>query len=312
MDTQIRKAYTDGLAGKLSTHILTFTIGGKTYSTPCNFSDAGLDTGCIEINEIMESEISANSVEKKCFTPVLLKENLPKEVTQTDILQVLSTKLKFILAEIKDNENEYELRVMLHDVARITPTKTPFSLWRLLRGEPTLYEKYGYISPSVDSFRRDVIYAPITWKEIKDILFEMPDGEKMDFVSILLKMGAPEFHDDEPIYEYMRKINYEDSDKYKERLRINKDTTIKETLPGFIFRAIENVKGKDKMPWFTFSVGKDSDIWKAWDNKMVFVSFEPKGVSGGRRRSGRRRRTYNLRKKLKHRRTRKSACVYKH
>ena len=305
MDDKIRKAYADGLAGIPSAHILMFAIGGKTYSTRCNFSEDGLDTGCIEIDPDVDSHISANNPTKQCFTPLLSKENLPEGVTQTDILQVLSTKLKLIL---KPPCAE------LVDIARIVPGRTHFSLWRLLRGEHTLYEKYGYTSHIIHLFRFVVLTT--RWKEIKDVMFETPDCDKIDLASIMAKMGTPAFNGDETIADYMQKIPYTDVDKYMERIRIAEDTTIKETIVGLILRALAERKGMaTELPKFT--ICSDWDTWKVWDEKLVFVSFEPV-IHGGRdrSRSGSRsrqdRKTRHARKKLKNTRTRKTACVYKY
>jgi hypothetical protein len=93
----------------------------------------------------INSFITKNTPSNKCFNPVLSPETLPDGITQTDILQVLSTKLKSLIAKNK--------LIKITDVASLNHSVLYLSLWRLLRGELSLYEKYGYISKSFTAIR---------------------------------------------------------------------------------------------------------------------------------------------------------------
>lgn len=98
------------------------------------------------------SSIKKNTPANMCFSPVLSPETLPGGVSQTDILQVLSTKLKSII--VKDKI------IKITDVASINDSVLYFSLWRLLRGEPSLYEKYGYVSKKFNTVKETAKRIP--------------------------------------------------------------------------------------------------------------------------------------------------------
>ena len=74
-----------------------------------------------------------------------IKPNLPADIKPTDVFQVVSTKLKLALCP--------EKAIVILDEARISDNPSYISLWRMLRGEKAIYEKFGYKSCIADNLR---------------------------------------------------------------------------------------------------------------------------------------------------------------
>lgn len=257
---------------------LEFEIGGKRYSTVINFYEGSMNISknkkkvCISIEvgeeeDTLESSIEANSMEKQCFNPVLVKDNLPEGITQTDIIQVLSTKLKF--AALKRTIQTITLRDQAQLINPDTHKKSSdyFSSWRLLRGEPTLYEKYGYTNKDLDNIRRVVMTTK--WKEIKDIqLYNDKKNIKLNEFGDILK-----FNDEDTIDKCMKKIPYFEAEKFSVS-----NGTKKITLIDMIVQALHKKKGIFQDGIFEkineLEVSRTSPIWNKWDRMMKFVSLK--------------------------------------
>lgn len=116
-------------------HLLRFTFDGRQFETSFIFKvHDGTDVmtnNCITFSELkeLESDISANAPEKGCFRPMLSRANLPADVTPTDVLQTLSTKLKFAILPKKR-------LFTISDAARLPNPKTgiPFRLTGISNG----------------------------------------------------------------------------------------------------------------------------------------------------------------------------------
>ena len=104
------------------------------------------------------SQIHTDNETKNCFDPPLTKTTIPHGFKQTDILQVFLTKLKLLQTD----------DVFLLDAAKIeimpSIELTYLSVWRLLRGEKGIYEKYGYLSPI---YTRSFIDSIMEYKQDK-------------------------------------------------------------------------------------------------------------------------------------------------
>jgi hypothetical protein len=314
---------------------LTFTFDDREYSTIFTFSEDGFTNGCIGVdyNPYDESDISSfiksNSLDMKCFTPVLSKDNLPRDVTQTDILQVLISKLKFIY--LGSNT------ISLINDAYVPNPKTgkrfteQFSKWRLLRSEPTLYEKYGYIishkasnfnenSPrpdlDLDEYRSKL--SELTWKDIKDDKIHPRIDETLE--SIWMKQYEPPLPN-ETIPTFMKRLSLEDLEKLRieipqfktvedeliEREKLERQgilpefqhLTYKYTIVGVIMNILE--KRGIVFPGLVLMLHKYSEKWNNWNRRLVLRSFDPILGKGGNRRL----RTYKRRRLYRRRRTHK-------
>lgn len=251
---------------------LIFTFDAEEYSTIFTFRHTGLTNGCITISydndddmNIVSSMIRSNNSYRRCFNPVL-SSNLPEGVKQTDILQVLNTKLKFILRYPEEE-------VTLIDDAKLPdPEKrgsdvfsVPFSYWRVVRGEKPIYEKYGYsFAPfnSISKFARERTWDQIkhvsdkkTGKKINDIWIELYPCEKID--------------DKDTIATVMKKTGDKQSERASQIVRVVFNTIKSE---------LQSNNNYDRQFHFavpTFTLHKSSAIWQGWDKRLKIVSFKP-------------------------------------
>lgn len=283
-------------SGKITpeSYLLRFTIDEAPFETIFqiindDFGAGVLTNKCITLADFreLESGISSNSPAKGCFTPTLSRANLPADITPTDILQSLSTKLKFAILKKKSS-------FVISDVARLpnpakgTPFTTQLSRWRIVRGERTLYEKYGYTAPDLEPYRE--LVRSTLWSEI--MVAPTPVGKTLQEIADEYYPGI--FTPEKTIATAMQSVSLEDTERY-----IQPGIAIRmvgaRTIVGLIMDALKAVKGIPP-PTFVVAISRSSDIWKAWDARLKFVSFEPIGATatagqgGGRRRRTRRRR----------------------
>ena len=277
---------------------LRFTFDGKEFETifQINYKKEEISNKCILLDFHFQSSISANSPEKACFRPLLTHETLKDiaPVTPTDVLQVLSTKLNFA-------GNPGKKTFLIDDTARIskgdgTLYKTHISHWRILRGERTLYEKYGYVPKHVkelfatrfEDYRAAV--QSITWGEI--MTYKTQTGKTLQEI-VDEHFPAGTFVSEASIADCMKRVSLDMADAY-----------IQPAIPALhlaarpfvelIMDAMESEKHLLK-PAFVFSIHADSKLWKAWDRRLRFLSFAPV-VTGGGAASRRRVRTRKLRR----------------
>lgn len=285
-------------------YLLRFTFDGKEFETifQINYkkytNEGTITNKCILLDFEFTSSISANNPEKGCFRPLLTHETLKdiSPVTPTDVLQVLSTKLKFA-------GNPEKKVFTIDDTARVSKAdggfyQTRISHWRLLRGEPTLYEKYGYMpkrttGTSFDVYRGAV--QSITWGEIMN--YETQTGMTLQAIA---DANFPEgtFVSDQSIAECMKKVTLAMADAYIQppfpELYLGAKPFVE-----LIMDALESEKHLPK-PTFVLSVHRDSKTWKAWDRRLVFFSFAPVAAATVTRLDGRRRRITRKRRRNIH------------
>jgi hypothetical protein len=268
-------------------YTLTFTFDGKKYSTNFIFSTTGFTNGCIIIDygedDYITSKIESNSDTKKCFNPMLKsKHGLPEGVSQTDILQVLMTKLKFILLDFPETSSLINAAVLSNpETGKLY--STPFSLWKLLRGEKSLYGKYGYSS---DPFFWISNHATRkTWGEIKDNEVAVYGLRKNGTTNKTIEDIWNEFYSDkgpikdtETVADVMKRLTYEDTEK---------SVKYGESIVHAIIDSFR-IKGT-KSRTFRLSIRQDSEIWQGWNERLKIVSFE-KVTEGGTRNKTRRHR----------------------
>lgn len=281
IEMSIREVFSQicGSSSPSESYRLTFTFNGsRPISSIFDFTPDGIENPCIQLDtcDRASSEISSNTPAKACFTPSLQTPDLfppldGKPVTQTDILQVLSTKLKF--TSIASDSFE------ILDIAKLIHKDTckrycaPFSLWRLLRGEDTLYEKYGYTNAELYNYK--LIVSLTKWEEIKDIV--IPERGKTLQAFVESSPIRDFFHDGKTIVECMRHLSYEQAN---EVLSKGKLSNIDYSIVHLIVLALKE-KGHISPP-LQLTIHRDSEIWKKWDSILQFVAFE-RIMRGGRR-----------------------------
>jgi hypothetical protein len=253
---------------------LTFTFEGtdnktKEYSTIFKFNYSGITNNCITISytddtdaTTVSSMIQSNTTYRNCFTPNLhIKNNLPTDRTQTDILQVLNTKLKIILRHPEEE-------ITLMDAAAVKDStnvriSVPFSNWRAVRGEEPIYVKYGYFSESfniISKFAREN-----HWRRIKDKEYK---GKKIQDLWIAVYPCVEIGHDD-TIAKVMKKMGDKQSEKSSEIVMAVFKTITNELANNNRYsRMFPNVLAM-------FTLDKTSSKWQYWDKLLKIKSFEP-------------------------------------
>jgi len=141
---------------------LGFTMDGTSYTTEfditSNETQLKVLNPCIKINyeygnpaaglHPYESSLLANSVEKGCFTPVLVQTEHHRPL---DVLQILKTKIALLFP--------MGGLICITDVARLGDVF--LSSFKMVRGYDAVYEKYGYESPFLSEIK--VIIREVRW-----------------------------------------------------------------------------------------------------------------------------------------------------
>lgn len=252
---------------------ITFTFEGtdnetKEYSTIFKFSYSGITNNCITISYKLDdiddddstqvsSMIRSNSDKSHCFTPSInIKANLPTGITQTDILQVLNTKLKIlILGPDKD--------VTLADAAIVKDSRNgkisaPLSYWRVVRGEEPIYAKYAYWNKDffdISRFARERRWSEYIGDENIDNLLkkEYPDitiDKKDTIAKVMKKMGEKQTENmSKIVMDVFNKITYKMAEIYN----------------------------NSRLRWLgipTYILIKTDRRWQNWNKLLKIVSFE--------------------------------------
>ena len=252
---------------------LTFTFEGtdntiKEYSTIFKFSYSGITNNCITISYKLDnihdddstqvsSMIRSNSMYARCFTPSInIKDNLPTGRTQTDILQVLNTKLKILILG-PDKELTLADAAIVKD-SRNGRISAPLSYWRVVRGEEPIYAKYGYWNKDFDDiskFARERRWSEYIGDETIDNLLkkEYPDitiDKKDTIATVIKKMGEKQTDNmSKIVMDVFNKITYKMAEIYDD----------------------------SRLRWLgvpTYILIKTSPRWQNWDKLLKIVSFE--------------------------------------
>ncbi len=235
---------------KKITFKLGFTIKGKKYLTNFIFNGRSLKNGCIKIDlgksskydeYIIDSEIKSNIGKNACFEPRLETTEKPIRITSTDVLQVLSTKLKVLL--YKKSTWPLKSSIDLNDLAVINGVY--ISPYRILRGDLAIYEKYGYKNKDLDNFRENVL-PHLKWIDIRDKL-------DIDVRNIFEKYNT-NINDNNTIIQLMKKVSFEEEQKYNLSFYILQDILM--------------------FNYHRYTLDMSSPEWKEWDNALQFTDFE--------------------------------------
>jgi len=305
-------------------YTLRFTFEGtdnaiKEYSTNFKFTYSGITNKCITISYTNDNDatdvlslIESDSNYRQCFSPKLhIEGNLPTGITQTDILQVLNTKLKFIVRAPAEDIALMDSAAVKDPITKAT-ISAPFSNWRVVRGEKPMYAKYGYYSEPFDiisKFAKDNHWSRIELANYK--------GKTIHDLWIAV-YPCVKLEDRATIATVMKQMEDHQSEKSSE-------------IVTAVFNAITNdlyntgdYGGMFSNVFRMFTLNKESLEWQKWDKLLKIVSFEQvksdnssnnegssnnsnKGNTTGGSRVRRTRRKYKkvLRKKNKSRSTKR-------
>lgn len=313
---------------------ITFEFNGQTSTTLFKVrKDANSVTvynKCISITYSLDnglysfsSKLSKNDDEKRCFIPPL---NVRKQgnlnaakYTMTDTLQVLATKIKLAMTGIVDI-----LKGKLANVRASANIKAPINIedaatiktmsiskYRILRGQDTIYEKYGYKSPKLDTLKAHI--KELKWGDVLDLFVAHNNAKGINVIfskirstpkTLQLKSALATVNPEIPLTEVLNKISFED--EYGLRpIGIQKTVTLSEV----IYQKIKDlVLGEDVNP-LILTFNEDSDEWKRMRDIVRIVSVESvpiqiksvqfESVKGGRSSFKRRNTRHNKTRKNK-------------
>jgi hypothetical protein len=208
------------------------------------------------------SSIGRNVAEPACFSPRLQTSVEPVKITSVDVLQTLVTKLRILMHKLN-----FINKIELIDHAKIeSVSMLPY---RVMRGQPALYEKYGYESEKLNEFRATVL-PTLNWDSYK----------KAD------SLGA---HFDDKIFDKYNK------DKFDDDWRLHNITELLVNIPfeeeakksisvsqGIMISFIEDTYSTSDIVKFTLN--PESPKWKEWDRALEFVGFEELHTGGSKTR----------------------------
>jgi len=224
------------------------------------------------------TRINANRRPEPCFTPRL-------EGPSADVLQILSTKIRL---QVPEHEGITIIDEAEKDGVSISKAK-------LIRGLPSIYEKYGYVSAQIDYIKSQIplLKVDILPEEAKEILEE--------------KGGLP-FRDDMLIIDIMKRISREN----EEIDVLRHPTGTPYYISNYIYDIIHNYLYR-KFPFalgpianFKLVFDEGSDAWKDIKDKVLILDVQ-EVVAGGRRLHKRKRKTNRRQRKGKtKRRTKKN------
>jgi len=251
-------------------------VGGSQEQTiilrnPCLY--IGFD---VEKNRIPENKffgfIEADDPvkhEKECFTPRLRSNTRSNaregRITSIDVLQVLKTRLSLCFPT--------DAPVTLYDTA--IKDGILLSAFHILRGGPSIYEKYGYAS-TIYGYVKDIL-PKLQWSSLDH-------AHKSYILDITGLNGVHAFNDTLRLMKIMKTISYEDEAGYYADTGVSLSKSIYEWIgmkQGFSEEMSDGtLEIKDDAKLMTHD--KHDPGWLSWKNKMVFTHFT-EVQQGGRR-----------------------------
>jgi hypothetical protein len=229
-----------------------------------------------------ESVIRANREEEACFEPRI-------EGPSTDILQIFSTKIRL---QVPDH-----LKITIIDEAKSDGVYISKS--KLLRGYPSLYEKYGY----------ELNSNPITGEEntIKETIGELTIGTlPVIFTQLLEQKLGRKLNMGERITNVMKrisrdneKVSYISTSHYDEEM-LN-DNNDDEYTPLYLSNMIyDYLASRHNFEGLILDFNEDSPKWHAIKNEVLIVGVDLIFEGGSKKRkTGRTKRRANTKKTRK-------------
>ncbi len=210
-----------------------------------------------KVNYDLHSFISSNTVDIKCFNPVLQTIEEPIRITTTDVLQTLSTKLKLIL-----KKGGYIKEIEIIDQSKIN--KIRLLPYRILRGLPALYEKYGYVSKELNEFREKIL-PNATWNYITSI--DSSKKVNKEYFSILEKYNKD--LNRKHITDLLKNVPFEEettgiSSRILSVLLMPLKTSNNDSNSKNDSNIIQMIDG--------FKLNPESPKWQEWNSKLQFIS----------------------------------------
>jgi hypothetical protein len=220
---------------------LNYNVSQLIFTNPCSYLQYTYGK-----NYPYSTRINANRYKEACFMPRLVGPS-------ADVLQILSTKLRLQIPE--------HAPITIIDEAE--KDGVYISKAKLIRGEPTIYEKYGYVT---GEFKRyGYVKGQIDY--IKEQLQTLKVDILSDDVKNLLeeKAGLP-FNDNMLIINVMRRIKPA-NEKIDDSLYIS--NLIYDEIHKYLYMKFPSMF--EKTPKFELQFDEESDAWKAIKDKVQII-----------------------------------------
>lgn len=262
-----------------------FTFNGKPTSTV--FEIHRVENGIVIENKCISIQFKKNvdnmyrftstlkkdDESKKCFDPPLDvrrhgNANVnSKKHTMTDALQVLATKIKLSMPDVE------KLPITIGDVASIDGVS--LSPFRIMRGQDTLYEKYGYGSEPLKRMKAYV--KTLKWGELLAI------GDVRNIIHYFTTKfdGLKEALDVDSsvaVTAVFSRITMKDE---KDTLRNKYDAPLSHIIYDKIEEELFGENNEDDP--LVLQLNENSKEWKKMSEILTIVSVEEVLVGGGRK-----------------------------
>ncbi len=200
----------------------------------------------------LHSYLTRNAGTTACFSPRLVTTIAPVPYTTLDVLQTLATKFRLLFQKMHIID---KIEILDYSVIDGLVYMLPY---RILRGLPALYEKYGYVSEALNAFRTSVL-PTLTWNTL---------ANTSSYENIVEEYNKDKFEDDwktHSIPELLTNVPFE-IEKYN---HISKNI-LSNYITGSYYTS-------DIMK---FTLDSSSPKWKEWDAALEFVGFEEVHTGG--------------------------------
>jgi hypothetical protein len=312
-ESKVRKPYS-----------LTFTIGGKTFSGNLtveaskyyfSFIAFKLNIGsCIDsaisipldgTESRADSSIGANSPTKGCFRPTLTSEresgNSASRFTATDVLQILKTKLTYLMPLPEGFRMDIKDEAIVRNV--------PMTYFNVLRGKAPFYRKYGYTYENIELVQAYI--STVTWGQLKDMPYPY-ETIATTFGDVIPGITGLAYNDSDSIETVMKTVSFDQESRFNLATLQEHDPqalkfwlqTSRLNLSSAVLLAISKLEGYPPGASSYLSNAyhdPNSPEWKASSARLQITEFAPlvvapvTGPVGGKRK----RKTHRHRKQKK-------------
>lgn len=285
---------------------LGFTMDGKPYTTEfditSNEAQLKVLNPCIKIAYEYDSKglhpytgsLLANSAEKGCFTPTLVRTD---EFGPLDVLQILKTKIALLFP--------MGGQLCITDVAR--KGDVFLSSFKIVRGDDAVYEKYGYESPFLSEVKEIVRTAYWDQFFVKQYL----QKELIDFIKFVNTKFHTHFLTElDPtmrLIDIMKQFPMEYEQAYYEHQKATVEGVVLPISDLIVirtgnYRVFTRSHGSSPVPSNIMEVteiGRNTawlfclnpEKWAPLDKRMVFTSLSVSNSSSSASRKRKQRRT---------------------
>ena len=219
-----------------------------------------------------------------CFEPQLAIEQ-----GSADVLQILSTKIRLLIPEHRP--------IIIIDEAE--KDGLYISKYKLLRGESTIYEKYGYVSEDITYIKDTIHQVPIKVIESKQILALLEEklGRKINQNELIVNIMSQIPKENEKVIYYEEIMEFDEEDGMP--IIIRSEEGKEEYISNIVYDFLANLYHFTRL---TLTFDEGSSAWQAIKDRVLITDvdlisskvinepMENNNMSGGKRKCKTKRR----------------------